>query len=161
MTNSEHAHERSRGHYQPSRLVMALLVMGFALCVFLMVRSTTPGSSSVLSPTGSSTTTTATVTRAQVRVQVANGTTIAHLARNSTQNLMTQGWNTLPELNGPAVGGTVIYYNPGYAWAARDIAQELNVASSAVQPLSGLNPVAGASSDDVIVILGPDAANQG
>jgi len=43
-------------------------------------------------------------------------------------------------------------------WAAQDIASEIKVSTSSIQPLNGLNPVSGASGDDVIVILGPDVA---
>jgi hypothetical protein len=101
------------------------------------------------------------VPKSKVRVQVANGTTISGLARANTQQLMTFGWDTLPEVNGPKVSKTTIYFNPGYQWAARQIAVELKLSPSVVQPLNGLRPVAGASSDDVIVILGPDSAIQG
>jgi hypothetical protein len=97
------------------------------------------------------------VTKAQVRVQVANGTNVAGLARTYTQSLMTQGWDTLPEMNGPSVTKTVVYYNPGFKWAAVEIATSINVSQSSVTALGGLSPVAGASGDDVIVILGPDA----
>jgi hypothetical protein len=101
------------------------------------------------------------IPKSRVRVQVANGTLTTGLARTYTQQLTTYGWDTLPELNGPRVAATTIYFNPGFIWAARQIAGEIKVSGSAIQPLNGLSPVAGASADDVIVILGPDVAIKG
>ena len=74
---------------------------------------------------------------------------------------MTLGWNTLPEMNGPKVNSTIIYYNPGFLWAAQSIATALKVSATDTQPLNGQQPVAGASSDDVIVIVGPELAVAG
>jgi hypothetical protein len=54
-----------------------------------------------------------------------------------------------------------VYYNPGYEWAAKDIASEIKVPGSAVKPLNGLTPVAGSAGDDVVVILGPNVATKG
>ena len=99
--------------------------------------------------------------KSQVRVQVANGTTVPGLARTFTQQLLTAGWDTLPPLNAAKVNSTMVFYNPGYLGAAREIASSLHVSAAAVQPLNGLNPVPGAASDNVTVILGPDAAAQG
>ena len=59
------------------------------------------------------------------------------------------------------VAATKIYFNPGYLWAAQEIAASVKVSKSAIQPLNGLNPVAGAAGDDVVVILGPDVAISG
>ena len=153
-------------HYQPSIGVVLIILVAFMAGAFLMLRSTKPGSPVAGAPTttvptpGKShgSTTTTVVVKSQVRVQVANGTTVTGLARNFTQQLLTYGWDTLPQANGPHVTSTVIYYNPGFASAARTIAAELKFSASAVRPLNGGNPVAGAASDDVIVILGPNAA---
>jgi len=94
----------------------------------------------------------------KVPVQVANGTGVSGLARTYTQQLEALNWDALPQLNGPKVTATTIYYNPGFLWAAQEIAGEIKVSASAIQPLNGLNPVSGSSGDDVIVILGPDVA---
>jgi hypothetical protein len=98
------------------------------------------------------------VPKNKVPVQVANGTSVSGLARTYTQQLEALNWDALPQVNGPKVTATTIYYNPGFLWAAQEIAGEIKVSSSAIQPLNGLNPVPGASGDDVIVILGPDVA---
>lgn len=170
-SHPQHGSHNEGSHYQPSLIVVLVILVLFIGATFAMLRSssatsvgtgssTTTTSTTSTTSTGSSTTTSL-VPKSKVRVQVANGTTISGLARANTQQLMTFGWDTLPEVNGPKVTKTTVYFNPGYQWAARQIAVELKLSPSAVQPLNGLRPVAGASSDDVIVILGPDSAIQG
>jgi hypothetical protein len=94
-------------------------------------------------------------------VQLANGTSTTGLARTYTQRLLTLGWDTLPQMNGPKVTSTVIYYNPGFKWAAQEIANEIHASTKSVQPYNGQSLISGASTDDVIVILGPDLAITG
>lgn len=166
VSHPQHSSHNEGSHYQPSLPVVLVILVLFVGATFLMLRNSgaTPvsGTSTTTTTVASGpTTTTSLVPRSKVRVQVANGTTITGLARANTQQLMTFGWNTLPEVNGPATAKTTIYFNPGYQWAARQIAVQLKLSISAVQPLNGLRPVAGASSDDVIVILGPDSAIKG
>ncbi len=167
-SHPQHGSHNEGSHYQPSLIVVLVILVLFVGATFAMLRSSsatsagTGGSTTTTSaPSTGSSTTTSLVPKSKVRVQVANGTTISGLARANTQQLMTFGWDTLPEVNGPKVSKTTIYFNPGYQWAARQIAVELKLNPSVVQPLNGLRPVAGASSDDVIVILGPDSAIQG
>ncbi len=155
-------------HYQPALSIVLIIVALFVASTFVMLRSTGPVSQNTSTTTLPATTTTAkgstTTTvrsKAQVRVQVANGTAVSGLARSYTQQLQTLGWDTLPQLNAAKVTATIVYYNPGYLWAAQQIAGAIRVSSSAIQPLAGLSPVAGASGDDVIVILGPDVAIKG
>ncbi len=156
-------------HYQPSIGVVLVILVAFVAGAFLMLRSTKPGHPVAGAPTTTvptsskphgSTKTTA-VVKSTVRVQVANGTTVTGLARNFTQQLLTYGWDTLPQANGPRVSSTIIYFNPGFESAARMIAAELKFPASSIRPLNGGNPVAGAASDDVIVILGLNAAVTG
>ena len=157
-------------HYQPSLPVVLIILVLFVGATFVMLRS-----SSALRVTPSATTNPVTATtvkkssgsvttvqpNSQVRVQVANGTTVSGLARLFTQQLLTAGWDTLPPLNAARTNTTSVFYNPGYRGAAREIASTIHVSGGSVQPLNGLNPVPGAASDNVIVILGPDAAAQG
>jgi LytR cell envelope-related transcriptional attenuator len=160
-------HESPAGsHYQPSLGVVLVLLLIFVGGAYVMLRS--PSSATTGTTTTTTTTvasgrhtTTTVVAKSRVRVQVANGTNITGLAGSTTQHLMTLGWDALPQLNAAKVTSTKVYYNPGYVWAARQIANEIKVPSSAVQPLNGLTPVPGASGDDVIVILGPDASPNG
>jgi hypothetical protein len=75
---------------------------------------------------------------------------------------LTEGWDVLPATN--ALGGhpaaTEIFYTPGFKKAAQMVAASIQISPSAVQALNGQNVVAGENTDDVIVILGPDAANK-
>lgn len=154
-------------HYQPALSVVLIILVLFVATTFLMLRSSSPAAPGV--PTSSNVTTTSkpgrstssTVPKAKVRVQVANGTLTSGLARTYTQQLMTLSWDTLPQLNAARVASTIVYYNPGFRWAAQEIATEIQASSSSIQPLNGLTPVPGASGDDVIVILGPDVALHG
>jgi hypothetical protein len=140
-----------------------IIVVLFVASAFLMLRYVSPASSSppTTLPPSETTTTVAhtTVAKSSVRVQVANGTARAGLARAYTQDLQTRGWDTLPQENviGPNVSVTAVYFNPGFKWAAIQIAHMIHVKVKDVVPLNGLRPAPGASSDDVVLILGPDA----
>lgn len=167
-SESQHEPHAPGSHYQPALSVVLIILVLFVAATFLMLRSSGPKnpsaatSSTVTTPSSStSSTTAAVVPKSQVRVQVANGTSVTGLARTYTQQLMTLGWDALPETNANKVTSTIVYYNPGYKWAAQSIAASIKVGGSAVQPLNGLSPVAGSSGDDVIVILGPDVAIAG
>jgi len=110
-------------------------------------------------PTGTSSTTTTTVPRSSVKVQVANGSTTAGVATTITQQLQTLGWDTLPPVNASStVPASVVYYAANRKPEALEIASELKLAATAVQPLTTSVPVANASGDDVVVVVGPDLA---
>ena len=152
------------GHYQPALSVVLIIVVLFVVAAFLMLRYVSPASTSPTTLPPSQTTTTIhhhTVAKSTVRVQVANGTKVPNLARGFSQELLTQGWNTLPGVNGPKETKTIVYFNPGFKWAAIQIANKIHVGLHSVQALNGLRPVPGASADDVIVILGNNSANRG
>jgi hypothetical protein len=168
MSDSSQPHHGANppgSHYQPALSVVLIIVVLFVAAAFLMLRYVNPAATSsttTLSP--SETTTTLhhhTVAKSTVRVQVANGTKVPNLARGYSQELLTQGWNTLPGVNGPTEKSTIVYFNPGFKWAAIQIAHKIHVGLHAVQALNGQRPVPGASSDDVIVILGHNSANKG
>ena len=150
----------SGSHFQPSLSVVLIIVVLFIGSTFLMVRAVSPStaSPSTSSSTSSTTPTSHVLIKSKVRVQVANGTNTTGLAGHFTQQLMLQGWDTLPPGNGPHVAATIIYYNPSSRKAALEIASAIRVSSSAVHPLGGANPIAGSASDDVIVVLGPNSA---
>ena len=170
MSDSSQPHHEPHGpgsHFQPPLGVVLSIVILFVAATFFMLRYSSPTSSSPTTTTvpGSVTTTShphsTVVPKSRVRVQVANGTQTPNLARTYTQKLLTLGWDTLPQLNGPRVTATVIYFNPGYKWAALAVATELHLTAKSVQALGGQNPVTGSHTDDVIVILGPDLAIAG
>ncbi len=151
-------------HYQPSLWVVLVIVVLFIGGAVVMLRS--PGSSTPGAPTTTTTatgspttTTTGVVNRAKVTVQVANGTTVTGLAGSYTQKLQLLNWATLPPGNSTTrAGQTIIYFNPGYVRAAREIAAEIKMPASIVRPRGGANPIANAAHDDIILVLGPNAA---
>ena len=171
MSESSQPHHGSNppgSHYQPALSVVLIIVVLFVASAFLMLRYVSPASSTgtpTTLPPSETTTTLAhkTIAKSSVRVQVANGTTRAGLARAYTQELQTRGWDTLPQENviGPNVSVTAVYFNPGFKWAAIQIAHMIHVKVKDVVPLNGLRPAPGASSDDVVLILGPDAPTIG
>jgi hypothetical protein len=169
MSESSQPHHGSNppgSHYQPALSVVLIIIVLFVAAAFLMLRYVSPASPSGTPTTlpPSETTTTLhhhTVAKSTVRVQVANGTSVPNLARGYSQELLTQGWNTLPGVNGPKEKSTKVYFNPGFKWAAIQIANKIHVGLLSVQALNGQRPVPGASSDDVIVILGHNSANKG
>jgi LytR cell envelope-related transcriptional attenuator len=145
---------------------MLLIVALFIGAAFLMLRANpvaSPGTTTLVTTTTTHQHAThAHPAKSKVRVQVANGTSTPNLAHGYTQQLQTLGWDTLPPVNANNhVAATVIYFNPGFLWAAQEIAASIHVSRSAIQPVNGLNPVAGVNTDDVVVVLGPDVAIQG
>jgi LytR cell envelope-related transcriptional attenuator len=167
MSESSQPHHSANppgSHYQPALSVVLIIVVLFVAAAFLMLRYVSPASNASSVTTSSTTTTTIhhhTVAKSTVRVQVANGTTVFNLARGYSQELLTQGWNTLPGVNGPHESKTIVYFNPGFKWAAIQISHKIHVSLHSIQALNGQRPVPGASSDDVIVILGHNSANKG
>ncbi len=174
MSTSLDQPNRSGGsHYQPSTPVMIVLLLVFVVAAFVVERATHSPTTPSATPTtnhpthgtkhtgGSTSSTVATVQKrapkSRVSVQVANGTHTAGLARVFTVNLETQGWDTLSPINGPHLAATVVYYAPGYQWAAAEIASAVKVPLSAARPLGSARPVPGATGDDIILILGPNA----
>jgi hypothetical protein len=140
-----------------------IIIVLFVGGTFLMVRaisptSTSPTTTTTLAPTRTTAPPSARVIKSRTRVQVANGTNVTNLAAEFTQRLITQDWDTLPPGNGPHEATTIIYYNTGQLEAAQEIATTIKVSKSAIHPLGHLTPVAGASGDDVIVILGNNSA---
>lgn len=97
------------------------------------------------------------VDRAQVQVQVANGTTTAGIATTVTTTLQQQGWSTLPPVNaGSTAPSTSIYYAGGRKAAGLQLARDLKLPKSVVQPLTTSVPVPGANGDDLVLLVGPD-----
>jgi LytR cell envelope-related transcriptional attenuator len=162
MSESSQPHHGANppgSHYQPALSVVLIIVVLFVVAAFLMLRYVSPASTSGTTTLPASETTTTihhrTVAKSTVRVQVANGTKVPNLARGYSQELLTQGWNVLPGDNSLSPEKTtVVYFNPKFKWAAIQIAHKIHVGLHAVRALNGLRPVPGASSDDVIVILG-------
>lgn len=96
---------------------------------------------------------------AEVRVLVANGTSVAGAAGRVNDQLTGAGYNGLTPTNADSVDASVIYYEPGYELDARLIARNLNAAPEAVLPMPDAPPVSDLSEAHVLVVLGPDLAS--
>lgn len=154
----------SGSHYQPRLGVVLVILVLFAAATYVMLRSSSPSSSTTGSTAVTTTTTsgsgatTTSVPKSDVRVEVANGTSTTGLAATYTHQLVALAWNAISPENGPKASTTVIYYRAGYEWAADEIAASLKVSTSEVKPIGSLRGVSGSSSDDVVVLLGPNLA---
>jgi hypothetical protein len=158
-------------------VILVVFVVAAALLVDVGTRSPVSG---VSQPTTTTTTTThttgakkgatsttapattTTLARSTTSVQVANGSTGAGLAAHFSALLSAQGWATKTPANATAqVATSSVYYAPGQQEAAAAIATELKLQPTAVHPVTSAVPVAGATGDDVVVVIGADLANQG
>jgi hypothetical protein len=165
-------HPRGMGHLDLVRAVVVTVVF-VVLTIWLLAdqsqtashpstaaSSTTTTAHAASTTTGGSHPTTTTIPRSQVKVQVANGSTTAGVATRITQQLQALGWDTLPPVNASSqVSASVVYYAANRKPQALEIASELKLAATAVQPLTTSVPVAGAAGDDVVVVVGPDLAS--
>jgi hypothetical protein len=154
----QHESSSAGSHYQPGIAVVLIILVLFVGAATLMLRSPGPSKPSSVTTTTTTVPSRDVIPKTRVRVQVANGTDKTGLARLYTQRLMTLGWDALPEMNGPRVGKTIIYFHTGFVWAAREIAHDIKVQATQIKPLHSLPSVSGAASDDIVVILGPDLA---
>lgn len=168
MSDDQETSERPRRHgaqYQPSPLVAGLLISAFIVVVVALGGAVTAISiSGTKAPAHATTTTNATqntsstIPPSQVKVQVANSTSVHGLARTVTDSLQLRNWDVLGPINWhPPAPATVIYYQPGYAWAARQIGSQIGVPASAPTPwVPAANQPSVAQGVQVLVILGPD-----
>jgi hypothetical protein len=114
-------------------------------------------------PTVASTTTTTLYERPVVpsatRVQVANGTTVPGQAAAYSHTLQIQGWDVVPPLQAPSWDRSLVFYAPTYLPAGKQIAKELGLAPDRVVANVKTSGVAGAASNDIVVVIGPDLAH--
>ncbi len=141
--------------------LVALAVAGYVGSVVGPHFKTT-SSSGTTTTTAAASTTTSTVPHSTVKVLVANGTQAPNAAGHFAQQLQQQGWNvSTPTNTTSAASASTIYYAPSQQQAAEEVASELGVAKTSVQPLSSSVPVASVSGNDVVVVVGPDLAGNG
>jgi cyanate lyase len=92
-----------------------------------------------------------------VTVLVANATNTSGLAAHYTTALAAGGWDMkTPGDAATTVAASAVYYAAGQQEPAAAIAAALGLKPSAVLPLTTAVPVAGASGDDVVVVVGAD-----
>ena len=94
---------------------------------------------------------------AEVRVLVANGTSVAGAAGRVTDVLAARNYGTLTPTNTTEpLDATVVYYEPGYELDARQIAQIIEAPPESVAPMPENPPVEDLNEAHVLVGLGPD-----
>ena len=143
-------------------LLVALALAGYVGSVVGPHFKGNGGSSAPPTTARDATTTTTSVVPAKVSVVVANGTQEPNAAAHFTQQLQEKGWNlSTPRNTTAAASATAIYYAPSHEAAAAEVASQLDVAATSVQPLTASVPVANASLFDVVVVIGPDLAGSG
>jgi hypothetical protein len=110
---------------------------------------------------GRSTTTLATRPPSQVVTLVANGTHVAGAAGRVNTVLQKAGYNVLAPTNSTAtVNSTTVYFAAGYDREGVALANSLSLGPSTVQPMPASPPVANLRGANVLVVVGPDLANQ-
>lgn len=115
----------------------------------------------VAAPPSSTTTTAKARAKADVKVLVANGAGVRGLGGSNTTILKNAGYTTLTPVDATAaIDKTVIQFADGYEAEAREVAQALGQAQTAIAKLSS-PPVAAADLGDakIVVILGADATS--
>jgi len=143
-----------------------LLAIAFVVVAAIALSTLTSSDGSKAQGSGASTTSTtaaarhkkhAPVDRSEVQVQVANGTSTAGVATTVTSTLQQRGWSTLPPVNATSTAAsTSIYYAGGRRAAGLQLAKDLSLPASVVQPLTTSVPVPGANGDDLVLVVGPD-----
>ncbi|HXA31474.1 MAG TPA: LytR C-terminal domain-containing protein [Acidimicrobiales bacterium] len=145
-------------------IVVALAVAGYIGSVVgpHFKSKASAGSATTTTSAHSSSTTTTTIPHASVKVLVANGTQKSNTAAHFTQILQQQGWNTQAPTNSTAPAATTtVYYAVFWQQSAMEIATELGVPTTAVQPLTPSVPVPNTSGMYVVVVIGSDLAGNG
>ncbi|HEY3842699.1 MAG TPA: LytR C-terminal domain-containing protein [Acidimicrobiales bacterium] len=153
----------------PARALAVLAVFVVAVIVLVNV-GTRPSVSGETAPTAttttvassSSTTTSSTVPHSSVTVLVANATEQAALAAHYSTILTGQGWavKTPTDATTHSLSTSAVYYAAGQKGPATTIATSLGLKSTAVLPLTTAVPVAGATGNDVVVVIGANLVTQ-
>jgi hypothetical protein len=145
-------------------IVVALAVAGYVGSVVGPHFKSNAASSSATTTTSAhhGSTTTTTTPHASVKVLVANGTQESNTAAHFSQILQQQGWNVQTPTNATTPATTTsIYYAFYWQQSAMQIATELGVPATALQPLNASVPVANSTGIDVVVVIGSDLAGNG
>lgn len=113
---------------------------------------------------GDATTTTTPTTRnpAEVKVLVANGTSVAGAAGRTQDQLAAQGYNVLAAVQSTESGveASVVFFAEGFEAEAAELAAQFDPVP-VVQPLTDTPPVDDLRGADVLVVLGQDIVRSG
>jgi hypothetical protein len=145
-------------------LVLAAFLVAVGVLVAIGTRPSVSGdalsavTTTTLAPHHSATTTTTTtIPHGSVTVLVANATSTSGLALHYTNALAPGGWDMkTPTDAATTVAASAVYYASGQQAAAAAIAAQLGLKPAAVLPLTAAVPVANASGNDVVVVVGAD-----
>jgi hypothetical protein len=143
-------------------LVLAAFLVAVGVLVAVGTRPSVSGDA--LSPVtttttthNATTTTTTTIPHGSVTVLVANATSSNGLALHYSTALEAGGWDMkTPTDATTTVAASAVYYASGQQAAAAAIAAQLGLKPAAVLPLTAAVPVANASGNDVVVVVGAD-----
>lgn len=97
----------------------------------------------------------------EVRVLVANGTTVAGAGSRFTESLKAANYQTAAPTNAidQAVEATTVYFTAGYEAEAQAVATVLSAPAERVEALPAAPVVDDNALANVIVVIGPDLAN--
>ena len=145
-------------------LVLAAFLVATGVLVAVGTRPSVNGAAlgpttttTVVPHTTAPTTTTTTIPHGSVTVLVANATNTSGLAAHYTTALQAGGWDMqTPGDASTTVATSAVYYAAGQQAAAAAIATQLGLKPAAVLPLTAAVPVAGASGNDIVVVVGAD-----
>lgn len=99
---------------------------------------------------------------AEVKVLVANGSSVNGAAGTQTDELEALGYVTATPTNAAErVPATIVYYTAGFEPEARQLAGALGLADTAVAKLPAVAPVDDLQLSNLLVVLGPDLATGG
>ncbi|MFT4035389.1 MAG: LytR C-terminal domain-containing protein [Patulibacter sp.] len=177
--DEEQEEEAPRGNRLLFGIGAAALLAGIVVAVYVLVGGgsdtsspakistaddTHSASSSDASASKTSATTPTTIDRSTIRVTVLNGTTVNGLAQTVSDKLAAKDYtvgqpNTLS--SDAAVAASFVQYRPGSGnvTKAREVAKDLDIPSSSVQPIDANVSVAAPQSSVIVVVTGQDLAS--
>ena len=94
----------------------------------------------------------------EVKVLVANATRSEGAASRVTEKLRLAGYNVVPPTDAAKEDATIVYFTTGYEAEAKIVAQALELAPTAVQPLPAPPPISDLRDATVLVLVGPELA---
>ncbi|MEH3054910.1 MAG: LytR C-terminal domain-containing protein [Patulibacter minatonensis] len=151
----------------------AALVVGILIAGFVLLgggkdapeqQANGGGDGATPTKTAKATTVPATIDPASVRVMVLNGTQVNGLAQSTSDQLQAKGYNVSQPntLGGQAARATTsVEYRPGSnnATKAKQVAKDLSLAASAVQPIEAEVSPAAPETSQVVVVTGQDLSS--
>jgi len=113
--------------------------------------------------TDTSTTTTTAALRpaAEIKVLVANGSSVNGAAGATTDSLEALGYVTATPTNAERVPATVVYFTEGYQPEAQALAAAIGAPPTSVTPMPAVAPVDDLQLANVLVVVGPELASGG